>query len=448
MTGSDLTSQPRPRGGVPVWLPPLPVAAGTVAAALLVAWSAAEYARALASVGARGTDFAQYYVAARMTLSHGWAAPYDVAGFMSTLHALTGARDAYANLPAPTALAIPLTRLPLGPAYAVWNTVLVGGFAAASWAAAGGRGWERVLQLLAGLAAFQVLSAVGLGQLALAAGALVVLHWWLLRGCADGQRREIRRPGGPDPGAVRPGGDPLRTAGCAYGVLPTEDRGSQPRRWAAWAAEIRRCLSAHPLSGRPVLAGVALGLAFVKPQDVFLVPLALLMAGRTRAALAGLAAGAAVGGACLAVLCPDGLHRYLQTVAFEMDHMQAGRYTVAAALGGGVPARALAVAPALLVALLAAVAGRRARDRGPERPIVAGVLASQLATPYLNGADLALLVPCAWLTLRSRPPRWVAWVAVGVNFVPFLQDEPLRIVTVGLQLVWLGALALWRPRVE
>jgi hypothetical protein len=33
-------------------------------------------------------------------------------------------------------------------------------------------------------------------------------------------------------------------------------------------------------------------------------------------------------------------------------------------------------------------------------------------------------------------------VAVAANFVPALQDEPLRAATMALQLVWLGALAL------
>lgn len=362
-------------GEVPAWLPPLPLAGALVAVALLLVWSVLVYAQALSEVGARGTDFAQYYVAARLTLAHGWAAPYDVATFMSTLHAMTGAHDAYANLLGPTVLAMPLTRLPLGAAYAIWNVLLVGGFAFACTAAAPGRGWERALQLIASLSAFQVLSAIGLGQLGLAVGGLVVLHWWLLRG------------------------------------------------------------------GRPILAGIAIGLAFVKPQNVFLVPLALALSGRIRPALACLATAAAIGVACLAALGTDGVRAYLQTLAFERQYMPAGRFTMAAALGGGVPAVAIAVVPVALTV----VAALRARGREPERPVVAAVLGSQLATPYLNGADLALLIPCAWLTLRSRPPRWLPWVAVSASFVPFAQDEPLRVVVILLTLAWLGALALTRP---
>jgi hypothetical protein len=341
-----------------------------VTAASMVVWSALDYARILGIVGARGTDFAQYYTAARLTLAHGWAAPYDVANFMTALHALTGQRDAYANLLAPAALVMPLSGLPIGAAYAIWNCVMVGVFTVASAAAAPGRGWQRVAQLLAGLAAFQVLSAIGLGQIVLALGGLLVLHWWLLR------------------------------------------------------------------RGHPVLAGIAIGLAFVKPQNVFLVPAALFLAGHRRAALACVATAAALGGACLLALGPDGLRMYVQTVTFEKLYMPAGQFAAIAVLGGAVPA-AVVVAP-VLATLLAAL---DRRPDQPERPIVAGVLGSQLATPYLNGSDLALLVPCAWLTLRTDVPRWVRWVAVAANFVPALQNEPLRLITLTLQLLWLGALA-------
>ncbi len=72
---------------------------------------------------------------------------------------------------------------------------------------------------------------------------------------------------------------------------------------------------------------------------------------------------------------------------------------------------------------------------------MAAVLASQLATPYLNGADLALLAPCAWLTIRSGGPRWLAVVVIAANLVPALQDSPVRSVAIGMELVWLAALA-------
>jgi Glycosyltransferase family 87 len=375
--GVDAADASPPAGDLPAWLPPLSVAGALVALAILLVWAAFEYAQVLAASGVGGTDFAQYSVAARLTLAHGWPAPYDVAGFMTALHTLTEGHDAYAAPPPATVLAMPLARLPLGLAYAIWNVLLVGGYTIAVAAVAPGRGWERVVQVMASLSAFQVLSAIALGQLGLAVSGLVVLHWWLLRG------------------------------------------------------------------DRPLLAGTALGLAFLKPQNVFLVPVALVLSGRVRPALACLATAAGIGTACAIALGPDGVRAYVQTVAFEQQYMStAGRFTLAAALGGGTPALGVAVIPAAL-AVLAAL---RARGRGPDRTIVSGVLGSQLATPYLNGADLALLVPCAWLTLRSRPPRWLPWVAVGVSFVPFVQDRLLHLTVTGLMLVWLVALALpvWR----
>lgn len=329
----------------------------------------------LAAVGARGTDFAQYYVAARLTLERGWAAPYDFATFMTVLHAVTGQRDVYANSPATTALVMPLSRLPLNAAYAIWNSVMVAQFAFACWIAAPGRGWDRVARLLASLAAFQVLSAIGLGQLVLAAGGLLVLHWWLLR------------------------------------------------------------------SDREALAGIALGLAFVKPQNVFLLPAALLVSGRWRAAAVSVAVAAALAGACLAALGGDGLRQYAQTVAFETQYGYAGRFTLGTLLAGVLPAAAVAAVPAALCLLVA-----RTQRQEPERLVVAGVLASQLATPYLNAADLALLIPCAWLTARASAPRWLVWLAVAVNFTPALQDAVFRFAVVGVELVWLAALAVHPSR--
>lgn len=356
----------------PAWLPSLPVASAIVAAGLVIVWAAAAYAHALAITGARGTDFAQYYAAARLTLAEGWTAPYDIPRYLAVLHAITGQHDAYANLPPPTFLVMPLAMLPLPLAYGLWNALMVGGFVVACWVVAPGRGWTRVAQLLASVAAFQVLNAIALGQLALAVGALLILHWWLLR------------------------------------------------------------------RDRPGIAGIALGLAFVKPQNVALVPVALLLTGRWRAAAASAVTAAVLGGACLLALGTHGAQAYQRAVAFELRTMPAGHFTAMAVLGGVLPA--LAVAGVAAVAVLLVAADRR--DREPERLLAAAVLGSHLVTPYLNGADLALLAPCAWLTLRAGVARWVVWVAVTANFLPaVLQRGDERVLALVAQLVWLTGLA-------
>jgi hypothetical protein len=164
----------------------------------------------------------------------------------------------------------------------------------------------------------------------------------------------------------------------------------------------------------------------------------LLVAGRWRAAAAAGVTAAALGAATLLALGVDGVRAYQRSVAFELQHMVAGHFTTTAMLGGALPAAVIAVVPAALALLVAA--GRR--DGEIERPIVAGVLASHLASPYLNGADLALLVPCAWLTLRSGAPRWIGWGAVAVTLLPALvRGDAERTVAVVGQLVWLVALA-------
>src|SRR5437588_3615465 len=61
---------------------------------------------------------------------------------------------------------------------------------------------------------------------------------------------------------------------------------------------------------RPVLAGLALGLACIKPQTVFLVPCALALTGRWRSVVAWTATVAALLGVMGAVLGPGGVMAY------------------------------------------------------------------------------------------------------------------------------------------
>ena len=153
-------------------------------------------------------------------------------------------------------------------------------------------------------------------------------------------------------------------------------------------------------SGRSVLAGVALGLAFVKPQMLFLVQVALLVSRRWRSAAACGATVLAIGGLCLLLLGPQGLAAYRESVAVELPT----RFdALAAQMPGWFPMPPLQAAIAC-VALIPALAGGRERF---ELALPAAVLGSLLATPYLNPEDAAILFPCAWLVLRAEPARWV-----------------------------------------
>jgi hypothetical protein len=324
------------------------------------------------------SDFGQYWTAARLTLAHGAAAPYDVERFRAAFTDFSGRPDGYATAPPVTWLAMPLTAVPFRAAHAVWLTALLAAVGWAWWMGAGGGRLERGLQLLLLVAALPFLLAVQLAQVSLLVDALLVAHWRLLR------------------------------------------------------------------DDRAVLAGVALGLAFVKPQDVSLVPLALLLAGRWRAALGCAATVAALAAAVAVTLGPAGLDAWARSVDHELRFDFATRHTLWAHLPGwlpAAPARGLVAALALAPALLA---GRR-------RPAVAlagAVVGSLLVTPYLNAQDLVALIVVAWLVLREegsprlRTAALLSYPAVALALV--VPGAP----QLAVELAWLVGLA-WlatRPR--
>jgi hypothetical protein len=190
-------------------------------------------------------------------------------------------------------------------------------------------------------------------------------------------------------------------------------------------------------AGRPVLAGIVLGLAFVKPQDVALVPVALLLSGRWKAAASCAATVAALGGAVLVALGPQGIHAYQASVAHEMAREFFVRHTLSAHLPQWAPLAV--VRPAILVLALApaVMIGERRLERG----LAAAVLGGFLVTPYLNAPDLTLLFVCAWLLLRTDAPRWMRlamWAGYPVIAFENLFGAPMQLV---VELVWLGLLS-------
>jgi len=161
---------------------------------------------------------------------------------------------------------------------------------------------------------------------------------------------------------------------------------------------------------RPVAAGAMVALAtFLKPQDMLLVPAALLVSGHFRV-VAGWAAGCvglAVGSAV--ALGPEGLMGWwgaLQNGQASSSHLG---YTLAHALGLGVPTFALWFiqgAAALVVAFR--------QRRKPEIVFAAGILGSVTVAFHFHLADYSVLVLAAWLVLRSAPPVWHRlWMVVG-----------------------------------
>jgi hypothetical protein len=175
------------------------------------------------------------------------------------------------------------------------------------------------------------------------------------------------------------------------------------------------CLSFWLLRhNRPLLAAAALALIAVKPQSSFLVPFALLFAGRIR-----LFAGWALISLALAVLTvlalgQQGIQDWLHAIAIAQNLPGIRFNSVGSVIGPGLLATAVSVA----AAGIAMVIGRLAAREGPELPFAAGLSGSVLASPYLSVTDLAALLIAAWLMLRLDPPGWLKTLMV-VAYLPF-----------------------------
>ncbi|MGH7777418.1 MAG: glycosyltransferase 87 family protein [Candidatus Dormibacterales bacterium] len=161
-------------------------------------------------------------------------------------------------------------------------------------------------------------------------------------------------------------------------------------------------------SGHPWLAGLVLAGIAIKPQPVFLLPLAIAAAGQWRAALSWAAATAALVALSLATLGWSGLHTLIADLGVARGWPQAP-YTVAGVLGG---ATGLVLRAAIATAAVAVA--RRWRERGPEIPIVAGVVGSLATTPFTHLQDLTLLVVVGWIALAADPgPRQQLFAFAG-----------------------------------
>ena len=172
-------------------------------------------------------------------------------------------------------------------------------------------------------------------------------------------------------------------------------------------------------SGRPFWAGVALGAVALKPQLAFLVPPALLAAGRYRAFLGSAVALGALGVASVVALGPSGTSEYLSRLEFASSVPVNRELTLALLLGPGPGTR---VAQGL-VALWTLYLAYRLRSRSPEWLYVCALGGGVLATPYVHLDDLAMLGLAAWLCLRANPPRGT-WV-YALALVLVIEGEPI-----------------------
>jgi len=335
----------------------LGIAAGAVTAVLFALFDLYQWAMAYA--GDRfHNDFTFYFAAARIGVTHGWSAIYDLGLQQAQLtemgSGITIAQLARFISPPPVAwAALPFTALPYPVAYWGWSALLVGALVATWWLAAPGTGPARAVFLAAALGWLPVIYGLQLGQPGLFVALGVAACYVLLRG------------------------------------------------------------------GHPTWGGIALGLLVLKPQLAFLVPPALLVAGRWRAFLGSVIALGLLGAASAIALGPSGIATYEARLAFAAGVPVNRDLTLAPLLGGVAAARALQIA----VSVWALAVVYRMRRRAAEWIFVPVLVGGLLASPYLHLDDFVMLGLAGWLVLRARPARLTClYVLVGVLAV---EGEPI-----------------------
>ncbi len=188
--------------------------------------------------------------------------------------------------------------------------------------------------------------------------------------------------------------------------------------------------------GRPGLAGLALSVLFLKPQIVFLVPLALLLAGYGRAVLSWLAVSMPLAIVTLLATGTTVFHQISQSL-----HLVRGiPGPIQSSLLRQLPLP-VAIFGIVVVLGVSIVTLWRHRGNGPSLPIAIGLIASVLVSPYVNFYDLSALVLAAWLILRTNPPRWQQAVTLGM-YVPLYGAPIWPLLTLACICGWLVSLAV------
>lgn len=160
---------------------------------------------------------------------------------------------------------------------------------------------------------------------------------------------------------------------------------------------------------RNVAAGLALSLLLLKPNTAFLVPFALLAAGRFKTFATLSIVGAVLAGITFVLLGGEGITEYLRQLTGPLP-TGADTLTLERAIGVS-GAAATAVRVVIVVAVLVAAFWLR---RSPGMVLAVGILGSLLVVPYLHASDLCLLVVAAWIVWEERPSlAWRVPLAAG-----------------------------------
>ena len=147
----------------------------------------------------------------------------------------------------------------------------------------------------------------------------------------------------------------------------------------------------------------------LKPNTAFVVPFAILAAGRIRAFAALSTVGAILAVVALLTVGGDGAFAYWSQLTGSLP-TGADALTLERALGVRGPVITV-LRIAIVVAVLVAAFSLR---RSPGLALAAGILGSLIAVPYLHASDLCLLAVAALIVWEERPVlAWRVPLAAG-----------------------------------
>lgn len=346
-------------------LPRLPVAVVAAAAALLLAGYAVLWS-GVSTTDINRSDFTAFYVGGTLLREGRGAAIYDQS-LQASLHASLiapqqGANLAFVSPPVAALLTTPITVLPLGAAYRVWEAIQLAMLIAAVLIAARYAPWPERLRRSGTAAATALAAVAGPGTLALG-----LLGQW----------------------------DGVSALGIAVA-------------YALWRRD-RPWLGGAVLAGCLVLAKPHLALGFA----------ALVLVWRDRRVLAGAASAAALLAILsIAVVGPAGVSAFIGSLGVDagaapLASMQGFTGLTGSWLGDGAAATLIAAAFSTVALAACVVVGRRlSHDRQVLEPCLALVtVLSLLASPHLLAQDLVLLAPVvvalmAWAAQRDQGAPW------------------------------------------
>ena len=188
--------------------------------------------------------------------------------------------------------------------------------------------------------------------------------------------------------------------------------------------------------GRPVVAGALIALAIMlKPQGVFLVPIALLAAGRLPVFLAFVGSAAVMTIAFVLTLGSAGVSGFFSaTAVVQADPIH--QFDTLAFVFGIVPVTYAAELALGAIAIAVAFLRRAELDM----VFALGLLGSVMASPHLHQPDYALNVLAAWLVLRTGPGlAHRLWLVAGIPACQFTAIG-LPLPQLLWQAGWLGLL--------